>query len=156
MAAGLRCPVSGLGPWSGARPTTRVCAAACPCLGARPSRRVTALAPHGAGRPSPEWSGQRLVQVPECVREVQVGRVVNRTCDDRDGVVGERVAQRRQQVIGRPDPVPTRPEALRVGNEVWVGERCVAALPQLELHLPFDEAVLAIDPDEDNEWRVRP
>jgi hypothetical protein len=68
-------------------------------------------------------SGQRLVELSECVGQLQVRRIVDRAGDHRDGVVGEGLAQRRQQLVGRVDAVSAGAEPLGVGDEVGVGER---------------------------------
>ena len=59
--------------------------------------------------------------------------------------------QRREQLAGRRDPVPGRAEALGVADEIRVAEPRVHVAPDLQVHLPADQPVGVVDPDQDDE-----
>src|SRR5436309_482318 len=81
-------------------------------------------------------------ELAERAGELEVRRVVDRAGDHRDGILRECLAERRQQLAGRPDPVAAGAEALRIRDEVGVAEPRVTAAADLELHLPRDQPVL--------------
>lgn len=84
----------------------------------------------------------------QAVRFAALLRVVDRAADQRDALVVERGAQRREQFVGMSDPISLGAEAFRVRHHVRVVEFHVVVRPEFEIHLPFDEAVPAVLPDQ--------
>src|SRR5208283_5729027 len=80
--------------------------------------------------------------------EPEVLGVVDRAGDHRDGVGGEGLGEGGQQVVGGVDPVAAGPEAFGVGGEVRVGEAGGDVMAELEVHLPLDQPVGVVLPDQ--------
>src|ERR1700734_4039231 len=110
---------------------------------------------YGAVPRSSTWRAGFLrhgfVQAAEAPDELGVGGVVNGAGDHRDGVVGQRFPQPGQQLVGRGDAVALGAEALRVLDELRVAEPRVHVVPDLHVHLPADQAVRVVHPDEDHD-----
>ena len=89
----------------------------------------------GADHPPPAaGSGERLVELAQGADELEVGRVVDRAGDDRDGVGGQRRPQGGQQLVGRGDPVARPPRSSRRrrrsrGSRRWCRRRGPARGP---------------------------
>ena len=61
---------------------------------------------------------------------------------------GQRIVEHRQEVVGGPHLVAARAEAFGIGHEVGVGEIGGHVVPDLEVHLPLDQPVGVVLPDQ--------
>src|SRR5882757_2611436 len=98
--------------------------------------------------PSPPYGLKRVVELPEPFGQAQVLRVVDGARDDRHTVVREGRAQYGQEFIGGGDSVSLGTEALGILHHVGIGEPDVVMITEFEVHLPFDQAVPAVLPDQ--------
>ena len=67
-----------------------------------------------------------------------------------DAVVVECFVQHGDQIVCLVDPLADRAEAFGVLDKIGIVEMDVDVMAQFPVHVPFDQSVVLIDPDEDD------